>query len=39
MMLTGSSETETILSNGGEGNGSDIGVKDVSDVNLWDNEW
>ena len=39
-MLSGSNgEGEIILKNGGDGDGTDMGVKGVSDVNLWDNEW
>ena len=28
-----------ILDFGGEGNGTDIGTKRITDVNLWDEEW
>ena len=38
-MLSASDENGNILGYEGEGNGTDIGVKGVSDVKLWDNEW
>ena len=43
VMLTASVEgvggSESILGDGGPGDGTDIAVKGVSDVNVWDNEW
>ena len=40
VMLT-ASETggNQIITSGGDGNGTDIGAKGVSDVNVWDEEW
>ena len=43
-MLTASKDTlggtgTQILKNGGTGDGTDIGAKGVSDVNVWDKEW
>ncbi len=40
-MLSASDPTsgEKILSNGGEGTGSDIGAKEYTSKSLWDNEW
>ena len=40
VMLT-ASETggSQLITNGGSGDGTDIGVKGVTDVNVWDEEW
>jgi len=40
LMLTGSSnEGGNIISDGGPGDGTDIGAKENRDVNIWDEEW
>ncbi|MBR6031474.1 MAG: hypothetical protein IKP36_05870 [Bacteroidaceae bacterium] len=39
-MLSGSNGSgDRILRNGGEGDGSDMEVKGITDKSLWDNEW
>ena len=39
-MLSGSNgEGTRILTNGGEGDGTDMEVKYITDKSLWDNEW
>ena len=38
-MLSASDDTQQILGNGGDGNGEDIGIKGVTDINIWDDEW
>ena len=40
-MLTASDESngEQILINGGDGTGSDIGAKEITNKSLWDDEW
>ena len=39
LMLTASDENGTIISDGGEGDGSDIGAKEMKNNSLWDEEW
>lgn len=38
-MLTASDHTGTIISDGGEGDGEDIGAKEITVKNIWDEEW
>ena len=38
-MLTASDENGQIIGDGGTGDGSDIGAKEISGKNLWDEEW
>ena len=41
-MLTGSTDggsSSQILTDGGEGNGQDIGAKEITSKSLWDEEW
>lgn len=38
-MLTASSESGTIISYDGEGDGTDIGAKEITNSSLWDEEW
>lgn len=38
-MLTASDEHGTIISDGGEGDGSDIGTKEITMKSIWDEEW
>ena len=39
MLSASDGSGNSILPGGGEGDGGDIGVKDITDVNLWDEEW
>ncbi len=38
-MLSASDDYGNIIDDGGEGDGTDIGAKGITDVNVWDNEW
>ncbi len=38
-MLTASDDTKTLIRDGGEGNGTDIGAKEYTNKSLWDEEW
>ena len=38
-MLTASDDRGSVITYGGEGNGGDIGAKEMKDVNVWDEEW
>ena len=38
-MLSASDDTNRILDNGGNGDGTDIGAKEYTNKSLWDNEW
>jgi len=38
-MLTASDDTNRILDNGGNGDGTDIGAKEITSKSLWDEEW
>ena len=39
-MLTGSVQSgERILDDGGQGDGTDIGTKGITDINIWDDKW
>ncbi len=38
-MLSASDDTGNIISDGGEGDGTDIGVKGITNKSLWDVEW
>lgn len=39
IMLSASDESGNIIGDGGEGDGSDIGAKEITSNNLWDEEW
>ena len=40
LMLTGSNGSgEKLVEDGGEGDGTDIGAKIISDKSVWNNEW
>ena len=39
MLSASDGSGSSVLPDGGEGDGGDIGVKDITDVNLWDEEW
>jgi len=39
MLSVSNGEGEIILTNGGNGDGTDMGVKEVTDVKVWDKEW
>ena len=38
-MLSASDDTERIIGDGGTGDGSDIGAKEITSKSLWDEEW
>ena len=38
-MLSASDDTQQILGYEGEGDGTDIGAKEITNKSLWDNEW
>ncbi len=38
-MLSASDETGNIIGDGGEGNGTDIGAKEITNKSLWDEVW
>ena len=39
MLSASDGSGSSVLPDGGDGDGSDIGAKDITDVNLWDEEW
>lgn len=38
-MLSASDDTQQILGYKGEGDGTDIGAKEITNKSLWDDEW
>ncbi|MBQ8455169.1 MAG: hypothetical protein IJ537_07520 [Bacteroidaceae bacterium] len=38
-MLSASDDTGNIIVDGGDGDGTDIGVKEITNVSIWDTKW
>ena len=38
-MLSASDDNGNIIIDGGEGDGEDIGAKEITNISLWDEEW